>query len=506
MGRPRKHTLDDWSHKQHLKTGNVQTRPSRFASLSGDVPAIQDRCTRTGLRRVDLGVFAKPPAPGTCKTRLIPHLGASGAAAIANRLAQATARTAAEWQQSVRGGAVAGVDSTQLWLWLAGEIGPASAAFVDGWPAGISPHPQVTGDLGARLTDAASTHFSAGAEGCLLIGTDCPALTCEHLAEASRELCSHDVVLGPAIDGGYTLIGMSRFLPELFQQMPWSTDRLLAATRRRMRDLGLRWYELQTLGDVDIAEDLPRLAPLYRRPIASDRPRPAEITRAETVSVVIPSRGDSAALGSLVRRIRAAAAGEVDVVVVVAEPDAALAEVIADGARVVVEPVPRGVRLNAGAALASGKFLFFLHADAIPPDRFDENVRATLSNLDVALGAFSLSIEGAGSGLRWIERGANWRSRVLGLPYGDQGLFCRAEDFWRAGGFPAWPLLDDVDLVRRLGRLGRSVIVDEAIVVSARRWDRLGVVRTTMLNQAILAAWLLGGSPERLAQWYRGKP
>ncbi len=172
-------------------------------------------------------------------------------------------------------------------------------------------------------------------------------------------------------------------------------------------------------------------------------------------------------------------------------------------AAVYVDDRPRAVRLNAGAALAHGAALLFLHADARVPTGFDAAIRETLSDRSISLGAFSLAIEGTQPALATIARGANWRSSVCKLPYGDQGLFCRASDFWRVGGFPPWPLLDDVALVRKLTRRGRLALLPDPITVSARRWQRLGPVRTTLLNQAILSAWFLGVPPETLARWYR---
>ncbi|EIE21367.1 hypothetical protein COCSUDRAFT_66848 [Coccomyxa subellipsoidea C-169] len=97
------------------------------------------------------------------------------------------------------------------------------------------------------------------------------------------------------------------------------------------------------------------------------------------------------------------------------------------------------------------------------------------------------------------------RTRLLHMPYGDQAIFVRGHAFREIGGFKELPLLEDVDLVRRLrARYGAPVIVPGAVMTSARRWDRLGFVTTTLLNQAILAAWAVGTPPDVLASWYYG--
>jgi len=120
-------------------------------------------------------------------------------------------------------------------------------------------------------------------------------------------------------------------------------------------------------------------------------------------------------------------------------------------------------------------------------------------------GAFELSIDAPSPSLRRIERLANWRSRRLQLPYGDQGIFMRADVFWGLGGFPDMAIMEDFEMVRKLGRRGKIAIVPEPVVTSGRRWLALGVGRTTLINQMVIAAYLLGVSPSRIARWYRGK-
>jgi rSAM/selenodomain-associated transferase 2 len=158
-----------------------------------------------------------------------------------------------------------------------------------------------------------------------------------------------------------------------------------------------------------------------------------------------------------------------DVEVIVA--DGGSADATADIARrmgICVVPVRpgRGRQMNAGAALASGEVLLFLHVDTKLPGGFRKHVWSTLDRGAVA-GAFVLRIDDEHSGLRWIEWGAILRSHYLQMPYGDQGLFVRSELFHRVGGFPNWPLMEDYELCRRLRRHGRILLAPAAVSTSA---------------------------------------
>jgi rSAM/selenodomain-associated transferase 2 len=223
--------------------------------------------------------------------------------------------------------------------------------------------------------------------------------------------------------------------------------------------------------------------------------------REGTISVVIPAIDEE-------RGIRRAleSARQPGVEVIVADGGSAdrTREVAASlGARVVVCPPGKGLQMNLAARDAAGEVLLFLHADTVLPGGWVAHVRETLAG-DAAAGAFRLGIDGRRFGLRLIEAGANLRSRCLGLPYGDQALFLGARLFREIGGFPELPIMEDVALVRMLRRRGSIRMAGAAVSTSARRWEKLGPLRTTLVNQALLAGFLLGVEPARLAGWYRG--
>ena len=175
------------------------------------------------------------------------------------------------------------------------------------------------------------------------------------------------------------------------------------------------------------------------------------------------------------------------------------------GVKVLHSPPGRARQMNAGAEVAEGRFLLFLHADTRLPEGFDGHVRQILTGSGVAAGAFQLQIDASSARLRLIEKTANWRSRYLQMPYGDQAIFLRKELFREMGGFPDLPIMEDFQLIRRLQGEGRIVIAPAAVVTSARRWKKLGALRTTLLNQLMILGFYLGFEPARLARWYRRK-
>ena len=169
----------------------------------------------------------------------------------------------------------------------------------------------------------------------------------------------------------------------------------------------------------------------------------------------------------------------------------------------ITSPRGRAVQMNAGARQARGEILLFLHADTRLTPSSLEAVRKTLQDPAVVGGAFQLRIDSDRPLVKFIERIANLRSRYLHLPYGDQALFVRRSTFESIGGFTPWPLMEDVDFVRRLRQRGRVHLLPETATTSARRWEREGVAWTTLRNGLLLSGFCLGLSPGWLAKWYR---
>ena len=172
------------------------------------------------------------------------------------------------------------------------------------------------------------------------------------------------------------------------------------------------------------------------------------------------------------------------------------------GAQVLMGPPGRARQMNLGAAGARQDILFFLHADSLPPANAPNLIRATLAVPGTAAGAFLLKFDSDDARLKAIGRLANFRSRYLGLPYGDQGLFLPRTTFEGLGGFKDMPLMEDVDIVRRLRKTGRVALAPSAMTTSARRWEHRGVLANTWRNQWRLLRYFLGLSPHRLTRDY----
>lgn len=220
------------------------------------------------------------------------------------------------------------------------------------------------------------------------------------------------------------------------------------------------------------------------------------------ISIIIPTLNEGPRLKATLRRLPTWPETEI-IVVDGGSSDATAAIAKSSGARVLTAATGRAVQMNAGAAFARGDILLFLHADTILPDNFIEPVRLGLAGKEVVAGAFRLAVDAPGRALRLVEWFANLRTTLLQLPYGDQALFMSRKHFAAIGGFPEQPFLEDLLMVRALRHRGTIAILPLAATTSARRWQRLGVLQTTLRNQMILCGYLAGISPARLARWYR---
>jgi len=220
------------------------------------------------------------------------------------------------------------------------------------------------------------------------------------------------------------------------------------------------------------------------------------------ISIIIPTLNEAAHIAATVQRAQGNAVREI-IVVDCGSEDATQHLARQHGAHVILAPPGRARQMNAGAAVAQGAILLFLHGDTLLPPGFDDLIPAILGQGGVSAGAFSLAIDLPGAAARMVARLANLRARSLQMPYGDQGLFVRRQTFWEVGGYPEEPILEDVMLVQRLRAEGRIRIVQPAVLTSGRRWRALGMIRTTLINQAIIVGYLVGIPPQRLQCWYR---
>ena len=169
---------------------------------------------------------------------------------------------------------------------------------------------------------------------------------------------------------------------------------------------------------------------------------------------------------------------------------------------VVEAPRGRARQMNAGAGAATGPLLLFLHADTRLPEAADALIIESLKRMRRSWGRFDVRIDGRHPLLRAVERLMNARSRLTGIATGDQAIFVTRALFTAIGGFPDMPLMEDVELSRRLKRFGAPLCLHHRIVTSGRRWEKRGVLRTILLMWGLRLAYWLGVDPHRLAVRY----
>jgi rSAM/selenodomain-associated transferase 2/rSAM/selenodomain-associated transferase 1 len=432
-------------------------------------------------------VFTRFPEPGKTKTRLIPVLGAAGAARLQRRMAEHTIAAAARAGRR-----------TSLTVEVRHEGG--NRALMQQW---LGPHfsyrPQGPGDIGGRMARAFEAAFQDAAQLAVIIGSDIPRISADIIHQAFDGLQKNDLVFGPARDGGYYLIGMKNTIPSetycrLFDGINWGSGEVLSQTLQIAAGSGLRFILLEMLADVDRPADLHIWQETEKTAL---KPFPAQ-----KISIIIPALNEAATIARTISNL--AGRDHLEVIVVDGGSTDETAELAgSQGAKVIHSKPGKAVQMNAGASAAAGDILVFLHADTLLPGGFRNQIVSALNQKGVAAGAFRLRIDSDAAGLRIIENAANWRSRLLRMPYGDQALFVKKSLFDEIGGFPDLPIMEDFLLVRRLKRKGKTVILPAAVVTSPRRWLHLGILKSWLINQLIVIAYYLGATPQQLTRFYR---
>ena len=396
------------------------------------------------LSRDRLIIFGRYPVPGKTKTRLIPALGPFGAADLQRHLTETTFHRAQRF--AARHGAALeccfeGGTPKMIRRWL----GPVPIVSF-----------QEAGDLGRRMRSALFDALNARGKRVVLLGTDIPGVKVQILKEAFDALLQNDVVLGPSTDGGYWLVGL-RHPADLFQDIDWSTPRVLEQTLTRARQLGLRVRLLKVLSDVDTPQDLKKW-------------RPGENFSGVFLTVVIPTFNEERHLH---RSISSAEGRDVEVIVADGgSTDGTRRRAESLGARVIKSPLGRARQQNFGAAAARGEAVLFLHADTLLPQGYLPRVFETLMAPGTVVGAFRFKTDFRRPFMRLVEWMTHLRATYLHLPYGDQAIFMKKSTFEKIGGFPVVPIGEDLLLIRHLIRQekARVVIMRDAAVTSGRRW------------------------------------
>ena len=219
------------------------------------------------------------------------------------------------------------------------------------------------------------------------------------------------------------------------------------------------------------------------------------------ISIIVPALDEADGIAATLEALAPLRAEGHEVIVVdggSADATASIASRFAD--QVVQATRGRARQMNAGAAVAGGHALLFLHADTRLPEGALRLVLEALARR--GWGRFDVRIEGRSPWLSVVAFFMNWRSRLTGIATGDQAIFVRREVFAAAGRFPEIPLMEDVELSARLRKISAPACISARAVTSGRRWERRGVLRTVLLMWRLRLAYFLGARPEDLARRY----
>ncbi len=353
--------------------------------------------------------------------------------------------------------------------------------------------------LGERMQRAFEDAFESGAAFAVIIGTDIPDLTEKIVKNAFALLKHQEMVLGPAKDGGYYLIGLSKtgFSPEiseLFSGIEWGENDVLKKTLDAATRLGIGYALVDELADVDRPEDLA----VWER----HKNKKHHKIVPTGISVIIPTLNEAEHIAGTIASI-----GHGDNTQIIVADGGSLDDTVSIarslGATVIKSSPPRSRQMNRGADAASEDALLFLHADTRLPKGFDTSVFRVLKQPGIAAGAFTLRIDAPGKALRLIEYVANRRSRYLKMPYGDQAIFMLSKVFHQVGGFSDMPIMEDFELIKRLQKKGDVVTVAEPVVTSPRRWLRHGILKITLIHQLIVLSYFMGASSDTIGRLFR---
>jgi len=171
-------------------------------------------------------------------------------------------------------------------------------------------------------------------------------------------------------------------------------------------------------------------------------------------------------------------------------------------AKVIQCQLGRGLQMNAGAEIASGNILWFIHADCYPHTDAIKAMQHALDTRGIVGGAFEYNIDQPGFFFRLTEYTSNYKNHLLNLFFGDMGIFVRHAIFDKMGGYKNIPLMEDMDFCKRLKHQGKVMILPQRIMTSARRWRQEGIMKNMIRNWIMQIAWCCGVSPEKLTRWY----
>lgn len=222
-------------------------------------------------------------------------------------------------------------------------------------------------------------------------------------------------------------------------------------------------------------------------------------------SIIIPVLNESSVIKHTVERVYRVGSGfETEIIVIDGDKEGrTIGALKSSGVIKGISPRGRGKQMNLGASLARGDILLFLHSDTELPDHALRTISSVMGDGRYSGGAFDLSIKSCRPIFRLIEKFVYFRTRLTGIPYGDQALFIRKEVFDKIEGFKEIPLMEDVEFMSRLKRSGYKIcVIPQKVQTSPRRWEEEGIVYCTLRNALLRVLYCLGVQPDKLVKFY----
>jgi len=222
------------------------------------------------------------------------------------------------------------------------------------------------------------------------------------------------------------------------------------------------------------------------------------------ISIIVPALNEADSIVSTLEGLKPFRKDDNEVIVVDGgskDETVSLATSMVD--KIIKSAPGRAQQMNVGAKQASGDVLWFLHADTLVPENAIQLILGALENQKNQWGRFDIRLSGKQPLLRLVEKLMNLRSRITGIATGDQGIFVRREVFESVGGFTPIPLMEDLDISKRLKKYSRPCCLDTKLVTSSRRWEENGILSTIMLMWRLRLAYTLGVRPEKLVNDYK---
>lgn len=399
-------------------------------------------------------LFTKAPVAGETKTRLMPYFSKGECALLHSCMLTDIRRECKKTGADLR-------------IYYAPEQGKSPLVSIFGKKQVYEP--QRGASLGERMKNAIQETLCLGYTSCLLFGSDIPALRAEDFSLAFRILEEKSLVFGPSADGGYYLVGMKSFLPEVFEHKTYSHGRVLEETLEDLKNRGLTYGLLRTLRDIDEKEDIAWYREYARNHPAFRRTATGRCLRDTLkISVIIPIYNESSTVKSLQRQLWNIRKDCEIIFVDGGSTDDTLKK-IHPSFSVLSTEKGRAVQMNEGAKKSSGDVLFFLHSDSRLPKDFLREIRRVMAYSRA--GCFGIAFHSRNFFMWTCRVISNHRVIDRRVMFGDQGIFVDRELFFRAGMFPELPIMEDYQFSLTLKSMGvRPALAAKRIYTSDRRF------------------------------------